>query len=269
MLFHDALIRDISDCRPAEGECAFWWLGQMAFAVRTARRTLYFDLFLTERDDRLVPAPLYAREVTNADFVFGTHDHDDHIDYPTWHTVDEASPQVRFVLPGALKARLSRALDIPPEKMIGLRDGETYEADGVSIQAIAAAHEVLDGRDENEIFVIKTDGLTLVHTGDTCVYEGLLTRLRSVGPIDILILPINGRDGERLRRGCIGNMTYQEAVDLVGALRPRLAVPAHYDMFAGNTENPLKFQDYLEVKYPGQRCWIGPHVQRVLFPGKQ
>ena len=65
--------------------------------------------------------------------------------------------------------------------------------------------------------------------------------------------PINGRDAERLRDNCIGNMTYQEAADLVGVLKPGLAVPGHYDMFAFNGEDPRKFVDYVEIKYPEQK----------------
>ena len=266
MLYNEALIRQISDTRPGEGQGAFWWLGQMGLAVRTARHTLYFDLFLSERDDRLVPPLLRPGDVTNADLVFGTHDHDDHIDHPAWQGVAAASPGAKFVLPAALTDGLAAGLGLDRARMIGLKDGGTAAIDGVEIRAIPAAHELLDDRDENEIFAVKVDGVTIVHTGDTCVYEGLLTRLRAVGPIDLLILPINGRDAERLARNCIGNMTYQEAVDLVGALRPALAVPAHYDMFAGNTENPNLFCEYMRVKYPGQRCWVGPHGTRVFFP---
>ena len=57
-------------------------------------------------------------------------------------------------------------------------------------------------------------------------------------------------DARRLKRHCIGNMTYQEAADLAGALQPGLTVPAHYDMFAMNSLNPKLFFDYMKVKYP-------------------
>ncbi|MHB9034696.1 MAG: MBL fold metallo-hydrolase, partial [Anaerolineae bacterium] len=106
--------------------------------------------------------------------------------------------------------------------------------------------------------------ITILHTGDTCVYEGYLTKLRR-WQFDLVFVPINGRDAVRLRSNCIGNMTYQEAVDLVGALKPRLAVPGHYEMFSNNSENPQLFADYLEVKYPGQAYWIGDHGQAVTL----
>ena len=82
-----------------------------------------------------------------------------------------------------------------------------------------------------------------------------------------MFLPINGRDAARFRRGCLGNMTYQEAVDLAGELKPRLIVSIHYDMFADNAEDPRNFVDYLNAKYPDVDCWVGTPgtmVQRVF-----
>ena len=100
----------------------------------------------------------------------------------------------------------------------------------------------------------------------TCLYEGLTSRLCAERP-DILFLPINGRDAERYRRGCLGNMTYQEAADLAGAVRPRLVVPTHFDMFAGNSENPALFADYMAVKHPSVPVWIPRQGDVYRHPG--
>jgi len=78
-----------------------------------------------------------------------------------------------------------------------------------------------------------------------------------------MFVPINGRDAVRLSSNTIGNMTYQEAVDLAGALQARLVVPAHYGMFAHNSEDPQLFADYLTVKYPDRHCWIGEPGEAV------
>jgi L-ascorbate metabolism protein UlaG (beta-lactamase superfamily) len=66
----------------------------------------------------------------------------------------------------------------------------------------------------------------------------MLKKLQDFGPIDAALLPINGRDGARYRRNCIGNMTFQEAADLAGELHPRLVIPGHWDMFADNPGDP-------------------------------
>jgi L-ascorbate metabolism protein UlaG (beta-lactamase superfamily) len=82
-----------------------------------------------------------------------------------------------------------------------------------------------------------------------------------------MFLPINGRDARRLKVNIIGNMTYQEAADLAGALKPGLVVPGHFDMFERNSENPQLFIDYMKVKYPQQKTLIPEHGRRVVARG--
>ena len=76
-------------------------------------------------------------------------------------------------------------------------------------------------------------------------------------------LPINGRDGKRYAGGCIGNMTFQEAVDLAGELGPRLVVPIHHDMVAHNSADPDPFVDDLNATYPGVACAVAAPGERV------
>ena len=99
---------------------------------------------------------------------------------------------------------------------------------------------------------IPADGIT----ADRCIGMNDSDRVRvgdiTVHAIAAALLPINGRDAERYRRNCIGNMTFQEAADLAGELQPELALPGHWDMFADNPGNPDAFVDYLTVKYSGR-----------------
>ena len=60
-------------------------------------------------------------------------------------------------------------------------------------------------------------------------------------------------------------MTYQEAVELAGELAVGLAVPAHWDMFAMNSEDPQRFVDYLAAKFPTVPAHVGPAGERVAF----
>ena len=188
------------------------------------------------------------------DFIFGSHDHIDHIDHPIWKEVNKLKPNQKFIIPEALKKSLSEEMSIPLENFIGLNDDEKYEESGLSVTAIASAHELLDKDPETGLypylgFIIEIDGVVIYHSGDTCKYEGLESKLKNY-QIDIAFLPINGRDAVRFKRNCIGNMTYQEAVDLAGAVKPKLTVPGHYGMFAHNTEDPQLFVDFLNAKYP-------------------
>lgn len=265
------LINEINACIPEHGTAVFWWLGQMGFAVKLGNKTIYLDLFLSEYGSRSIPPLLKPEEITNADYILGTHDHVDHIDRAVWKQLSISSPGAKFIVSRLLVPSLSKDLDIPQERFIGLDDGASVDLpDGIRISGIAAAHEFFDRDPDTGAYpylgyVIESDGCILYHSGDTCIYEGMYQKLRDFGKIDVMFLPINGRDARRYRNNTIGNMTYQEAVDLAGTLKPGLVVPSHYEMFDRNKEDPSLFADYISVKYPGVSYWIGDHGEKVRY----
>jgi L-ascorbate metabolism protein UlaG (beta-lactamase superfamily) len=261
-----ALIRDITDACTEPGSVAFWWLGQNGFAVKGAAATLYIDVYLKEDPRRATPPAFRPVEVVNADLILGTHDHSDHVDRTALPGMLEASPRSRLIVSKVTRARLA-AEGYPEERIIGLDDGESVSFPWGRVCAIRAAHEFFEHDAELGYphlgFVIEINGVTLFHAGDGVPWEGLLSAVAAHRP-DIVMVPINGRDGPRYRRNCMGNFTFQEAADLCGALRPRLSVPMHYDMFPGNQERVENFVDYLDAKYPGLACWVGRAGERVI-----
>jgi L-ascorbate metabolism protein UlaG (beta-lactamase superfamily) len=262
-----ALLDEIAatECGPGQG--AFWWLGQHSFVVKAGPRVFYIDPYLAESAARQTPPLLAPGQVTNADFVLCTHDHADHIDPVALPGIAGASKAARFVTPRTATDRV-RGLGIPAERHLPISAPESLSVDGLRLTAIKAKHEFFD--EDRRLgfpylgYVVEVNGVTFYHAGDTLVYDGLLTTL-SQWRFDVAFLPINGRDAERYRRHILGNMTYQEAVDLAGELQVGLAVPAHYDMFPGNMEDPRKFTDYLAAKFPDCRSWFGPAGHRVRF----
>lgn len=273
MFIGKKLIEDVHSFMPREGELAFWWLGQLGYIVKTCTAVLAFDPYLSARKGRRIPPVLEPEDMEGIDYVFGSHDHSDHIDHPSWPGIAKASPNARFIVPEMFAQPLAREFGFAPERIIGLDDGRAFhdERRGITIRGLAAAHEQLDPDPETGLhpslsYIAETgDGLRIYHSGDTCKYEGLETALKGLAPFDLMFVPINGRDGTRYRSGCIGNMDFREAVDLVGAVRPRLAVPGHYEMFENNREDPMLFAEYLEAKYPERDFWIGGHGVRVML----
>jgi len=270
MLTGPDLIRDVDEAAPPEGELAFWWLGQLSYILKLGTTVLYLDPYLSENRARTTAPLVRPAEVRHAAVITGSHDHIDHIDRPVWPALAAASPQARFVVPDLVLKKVAGAVRVPEDRFVGLDDGTSAEVAGVKIAGVAAAHELLDpdpatGRHPYLGYVIEAAGCRVYHAGDTCKYEGLEARLKRFGTIDAAFLPINGRDAQRLRSGCIGNMTYQEAVDLAGAVGVRLAVASHWDMFKNNSEDPQKFVDYLAVKYPRVQPHIPRHGERITW----
>ena len=264
------LINDIDQCQTPQGRLAIWWLGQHSFIAKMGRTIIYLDPFLSPHQGRLIPSLLQPPQITHAHFILGSHDHADHIDRPAWPALAAASTQAKFVVPELLREQVAADLQIPPDRFVGLDDGRSYQDDDVRITGIAAAHEFLDrdpatGHYPYLGFVVEANGCCLYHSGDACVYEGLETKLKQWS-FDVVMLPINGRDAKRFAAGCIGNMVYQEAADLAGALHPKLTIPAHFDMFAGNQEDPALFLDYMRVKYPHLPACLCQYGTRLLTP---
>ncbi|MBI5725393.1 MAG: MBL fold metallo-hydrolase [Planctomycetes bacterium] len=248
------LIDEIDGFKTPAGSCAFWWLGQHSFAVKIGDAVCYLDPYLKADKSRLMPQVLQPVDMTNAAIIFGSHDHGDHIDRAAWPEIAKASPGAVFVVPMLLRQRIVDELRLPADRVLGVDVERGATVGGIKISAVPAAHEFLDldpatGLHPYLGFVIEANDFCIYHSGDTCIYEGMQAALRR-WRIDLTFLPINGRDAKRLAANCIGNMTYQEAADLAGAIRPGLTVPAHYGMFEFNTQAPQPFADYMKIKYP-------------------
>ncbi len=264
----NCLIEQIAGARLRKGTAMLWWLGQMGLMVRLGDMLLCVDYYAQESNRRQTPPPVPAGEVARVDAFLGTHDHSDHIDHGSWRVWAKTCPEARFVFP---EAHRQSVLDdgIEDVRCVGLNDGESFCIGDVTVTALAAAHEFLDLDPVSGLYpclqyIIEGDGLRIYHAGDTLRYEGMLPRLKEFGTIDAALLPINGRDGARYRRGCIGNMTFQEAADLAGGLRPRLVIPGHWDMFADNPGDPEAFKDYLEAKYGDLVRCVVPSVAEPI-----
>jgi L-ascorbate 6-phosphate lactonase len=264
------LLADIDRLALGPGTLAFWWWGQMSYVVKAGGKVLYFDPYLAPRPTRTVPPLADATAITHADWVFGSHDHSDHIDPVAIAGIAAASAQARFVCSRVARNKLL-SLGVPGERIVALDDGDTHEAGSVRISAIAAEHEFFDRDPElgypHLCYIVEVDGLTILHLGDTLRYDGMIAKLKK-WQFDVMFAPINGRDAARFARRCWGNMTYQEAVDMAGALRPRLTVPGHYEMFANNSQDPTAFADYMRLKFPDLAYWIGEHGEAVVLGAK-
>lgn len=263
---HDALLADVArDLPPAQG--AFWWLGQHTFIVRAGAQVFYIDPWFADWESRQTPPLLKANELTGADWVLVSHGHGDHLCPESLHGLVENSPNALFVCPRTEADRLRSEAGVPADRLRPVSAGDEILERGARITAIKSKHEFFDEHPELGFpylgYVIECGGITCYHAGDTIGYEGLLTTLRRWEHFHALFLPINGRDADRFLSGCLGNLTFQEAVELSGELKPDITVPAHYDMFIGNQEDPTKFVRFLEAKYPGVRSWVGRAGERV------
>lgn len=267
----NAFLKQVQGLPAPFGTALLFWMGQMGLLVKMGPTLLLIDYFATDTEGRQVPPPVPARELEGVDAILGTHDHLDHIDHAAWRIWAQTCPDARFIFPEFHRQAVLRD-GIPQERCIGLNDARSCRIGEVTVSAIAAAHEFLDQDPESGLYpclsyILEGNGIRLYHAGDTLRYEGMLPKLQAFGPFDAALLPINGRDAARYRRNCIGNMTFQEAADLAGALHVKTAIPGHWDMFADNRGDPVAFADYLDAKYPGQVHALRPQYLQPIVLG--
>src|SRR5579884_1011160 len=239
-LSHAALLDDVAKADTPTGRGAFWWLGQHSFIVKAGWHVFYFDPFFANWDSRQTPPLLAPDDAHFPEVVLTSHGHADHLCPESLAGIARVSPHTLFVCPRTEAHRLESEAKIPASRIRAMNAGDRMRLSGVRISAIKSRHEFFDEHAEFGYpylgYVVEAGGTLIYHAGDTIPYEGLLTTLKR-WKLDVAFLPINGRDADRYARGCMGNLTFQEAAELAGDLEVGLAVPAHYDMFVGNQED--------------------------------
>jgi L-ascorbate metabolism protein UlaG (beta-lactamase superfamily) len=153
-----------------------------------------------------------------------------------------ANPQARLVVPRANEVFTVERLGGQRERLVPVDAGETVSVGAVRIHAVAAAHNEVE-RDEHGwsrflSYVVEVAGVTVFHSGDTLLHDGLVASVRPLAP-RIVLVPINGNKPERR---VAGNMNGTEAATFARAVGAALAVPHHFDLFEFNTESPELFE---------------------------
>ncbi|WP_138493084.1 MBL fold metallo-hydrolase [Paenibacillus pinistramenti] len=264
----EALIQEVTGTEVPYGCLAVWFLGQESVIVKGGGVTVYIDPFVSEFEERTYPAPIAPEHINNADLCLITHEHIDHLDPATLSVLVRNNPSVQMVAPAWCRQQL---LDI------GVKDTALQNADtgiwtspceGVRLRAVPAAHEQLeqDGQGFHRYvgYVLELNGVTLYHAGDTIIYDGLLEKVREHNA-DLAMLPINGRDYFRTSREIVGNMDYREAAEFAHEAGFETVIPLHYDLFAGNAENPGYFADYMYRHFPEQKFHIMARSERFVY----
>jgi L-ascorbate metabolism protein UlaG (beta-lactamase superfamily) len=261
-------------CLPRQ-TVALAWLGQAGFVLRHAGLRLLIDPYLSDHlarkyagtefpHTRMMPPPLDAASAHDLDLVLCSHRHSDHMDPGSLGPLAQANPACRFVVPRAELAAITLP-GVPQAQLIPVNAADILRvSDAIEIRVLPAAHETLmvNARGEHHFlgFLLRLNGVTLYHSGDTVVYQGLAGRLRQQ-PVDLALLPVNGRS-ERLReRGVPGNMTFAEAVDLCRAAGIGTMIPHHFGMFAFNTADPTELRQ--------QIAGLDAAAPRCLLPDAQ
>ena len=229
-----------------------WWLGQSGFLIQWNGKHLLMDPYLSESLTKKYaetdkPHIRMTKRVVNPikmDFinvVTASHAHTDHLDPETLHPLVKSNNNMDLIVPSAEIELAMERSSLSKDKIKPINAGETIESNGFIIHAIPSAHEkIKTDKNGNHFYlgyIVKFGSWTIYHSGDTVEYDQMEKYLTQ-WDLDIVFLPINGREKERR---VPGNMWGKESASLAKRVNARAVIPHHYNMFTFNTESPNDF----------------------------
>lgn len=202
------------------------WIGQSGYILSDKQTTICIDPYLSDcvnriaNRPRLRPVPIEPRNL-KADAILCTHNHPDHIDIDSIPFMDK---NMIFYAPTDCKEVLER---LGVRKYMPFDDGMTYDIGNFKISAVFADHTVT------------AIGIKVEYGSDVLYFSGDTYYNKKLEDIkcNYMFICINGK---------LGNMNVYDAVKLAKIIKPKIAVPNHYDMFESNSEDPSKFTDEVQ-----------------------
>ena len=144
---------------------------------------------------RFQPVPVRLRQMPDVDLVLISHDHYDHLDYPTIRALARRSA-LPFVTSLGVGAHL-QAWGVAPERITELDWWETHRIPGTGLTVTAAPSQHFSGRSLNDrnatlwsSLVVRGPRHAVFFSGDTGLtteYEAIRERL---GPFDLVMLEV-------------------------------------------------------------------------------
>ena len=255
----------------------FQWLGTAGLRITFGGKVILVDPYLS-RNERARPVQnLCPADMSDAEFVFLTHGHFDHIaDVPDIVRASEARVYCSTVAAKTLEKK-----GVPPARITTLTGGEKLELGGFDLSVGTSRHTVFDLklllgtlpgvlREARRvlpellgmpggpvlIFTFDFDGLTATDMGSmgVTVQQVFDEHLRFP---DILFIPLQGRTD-----------ICQRAADITATVRPRAVVPHHYDDFYPPVSQMVDIEPFrLRVKkLVPECCYYKPTINLEFEP---
>ncbi len=189
------------------------YFGHSCFLLEVAGARLVLDPYLSENPHGIVdPATVPC------DYILCSHAHEDHIcDAVALSRQHGATIVAAYELAEHFAAQGAATLDLMPGGGITLPWGRLDLTPAVHSSALE-----LPGGENRAMgvpsgFVVRAEGRAVYHAGDTALFGDM--RLIGRHGLDLALLPI----GDRYTMGP------EDAIEALHLLRPRLAVPMHYN----------------------------------------
>lgn len=188
------------------------WLGHDGFMIKAGGKTIVID-------------PYQVSAPEQADLILISHDHYDHCS-----PEDIASFQRNDTV---IVTEANSAQKLSGDVRV-VQPGDSLEVAGITIEAVPAynTNKKFHPKKNNWLgFVITAENCRIYHAGDT----DLIKEMADLKNIDIALLPVSGTYV----------MTADEAVSAAMLIKPKVAIPMHYDSLVGTRQDADQFAEKL------------------------
>jgi len=257
-----SLMCQIREFPVARNSVAIWWLGQNGFIFKSPEGSLVStDLYLTDSCVSIAPPGcdfhrqvpvLISPEELDVDIFAVTHNHQDHTDPETIARLRHKDTG-HFVGPHPSCEVFARE-GVESGRIVPTWPDHVLEFGDIVIRGTFALPT--DDTDLNHMgFVLEFGkGPRIYMTGDTDACELLSSAARHQP--HLMITCVNGG---------FNNLSHDEAAQLAARIRPRAAIPCHYDMFADNAADPHQFRCSLQRRAPEVKYLQPAHGEPLVF----
>ena len=196
------------------------WFGQSGIKINNGKQIIYIDPFRIKNSDQ-------------ADIIFITHDHKDHLDPPSISKLQTDSTII--VAPLSCRDQIN---DLGISKKIFLSPWDSTKIAGIPVKAVPAYNidkAQFHPKSKNYLgYILTIDGIELYHAGDT-------ERIPEMQQFrcDIALLPL----GQKYTM----NSVY-DAANAALDVKAKVAIPIHYGLFEGSPADAVMFQRLLRDK---------------------
>lgn len=167
----------------------------------------------------------------NAKIIFITHGHYDHLSLEDIEKV--YNENTIFVCPSDVKEELIK-FGINSENIILAEPDKSYSVDNVKFSTVRAYNidKAFHPKSNNWLgYVVNVESVHYYIAGDTDETEDNLKV-----KCDVAMVPVGGTY----------TMDFKEAASFVNKIKPKIAIPTHYNSIVGNSEDGRKFKELLD-----------------------
>lgn len=202
----------------------FRFFGHSFFEI-CSKHSLLIDPFLSTsiKGDCALKLPSCKNKLSNVSLILITHEHKAHFDKKLVEFIAKKCDSLVVAHDSILNN-----LELPKRQLVPVMLNSEINVRNVEIQAFPAHHPLAF---YPLSFLLKINGLSVFHAGDT----ELMDEHEKI-KADVALLPIGGSV----------TMDLVDAVKATKCIKPKIAIPMHYNTFPSIKAEPLEFKARIE-----------------------